>query len=405
MSTDLQALVDELAGRVDAPTTLEDRNQRMIVHSSHRGPIDAVRRDCILRRTTSPAVVAWFHGFGIDDATGPLRIPPAPDRGILGRLCVPVRYGEQLLGFLWLIDDEQRLDTEDVELVGRHAVTAGRLMYQDWLSQRFSTDVLRNLLSPSEELREAASNDLVDSGVFPAGGYCVAVVVQPHSVETRTNLSGVLRQALWAAGRELGSQPTLRLARSDHGVVLLPATGGEGGKDVARATAARIHEIVAATITDSNHLRTVTAIGTVEPRLIGAARSYRHARLAAGAARSVPTLGDVVSWDELGVFRALTQLPEDSDSIIDRRVRWLLDNADPETLETLESYLDLGCDAKNTSERLHVHRATLYYRLRKVEETAGVDLRDGMDRLAVHLGLKLARLGAVQPRQVRDVAV
>lgn len=404
MSTDLQALVDELAGRVDAPTTLEDPSQRMIVHSSQRGPIDAVRRDCILRRTTSPAVVAWFHGFGIDEATGPLRIPSAPERGILGRLCVPVRYGDLLLGFLWLIDDEQRLDVEDVELVARHAVTAGRLMYQDWLSQRFSTDVVRNLLSPSEELREAAAGDLVESGAFSAGQRCVAVVVQPQGVDTRTGMAGVLKQALWAAGRELGSQPALRLARHDHGVVLLPVAGGDHGTHAARAAAARIHEIVTAAIGDGNQ-RMVTAIGTVEPGLLGAARSYRHARLAAGAASSVPALGDVVAWDELGVFRALTQLPAGDDTVIDRRVLWLLDNLDPETIETLEIYLDLGCDVKNTSARLHVHRATLYYRLRKVEESAGIDLRDGLDRLAVHLGLKLAQLANVSPRVVREVAV
>ncbi|HZC41282.1 MAG TPA: helix-turn-helix domain-containing protein, partial [Streptosporangiaceae bacterium] len=46
---------------------------------------------------------------------------------------------------------------------------------------------------------------------------------------------------------------------------------------------------------------------------------------------------------------------------------------------------------------LHLHRATLYYRLGKAERLTGADLRDGQDRLALHLGLKLARLTGRYP--------
>jgi DNA-binding PucR family transcriptional regulator len=40
---------------------------------------------------------------------------------------------------------------------------------------------------------------------------------------------------------------------------------------------------------------------------------------------------------------------------------------------------------------LSIHRTTLYYRLGRITELTGMDLRDGGERLAVHLGLKLAR--------------
>jgi DNA-binding PucR family transcriptional regulator len=58
----------------------------------------------------------------------------------------------------------------------------------------------------------------------------------------------------------------------------------------------------------------------------------------------------------------------------------------------VETYLDLGGDVKRASEQLHLHRATLYYRLGKAERLTGADLSDGHDRLALHLSLKLARL-------------
>ncbi|GAA3845987.1 hypothetical protein GCM10022226_81820 [Sphaerisporangium flaviroseum] len=71
----------------------------------------------------------------------------------------------------------------------------------------------------------------------------------------------------------------------------------------------------------------------------------------------------------------------------------LLREADPRGVlrETLEAYLDSGGDAQGTAEAAHLHRTSLYYRLRRIEEITGRDLRDGRARLELHLALKLAR--------------
>jgi DNA-binding PucR family transcriptional regulator len=61
-------------------------------------------------------------------------------------------------------------------------------------------------------------------------------------------------------------------------------------------------------------------------------------------------------------------------------------------VETLEAYLDLAGDAKATAAALSLHRATLYYRINRIEEITGARLKTGEDRLALHLGLRLARL-------------
>jgi DNA-binding PucR family transcriptional regulator len=64
-------------------------------------------------------------------------------------------------------------------------------------------------------------------------------------------------------------------------------------------------------------------------------------------------------------------------------------------LQTLECYFDLGCDARGAAKLLFINRGTLYHRLHRIEEIAGVDLSSGRDRLALHLGLKLARLAGL----------
>ena len=54
--------------------------------------------------------------------------------------------------------------------------------------------------------------------------------------------------------------------------------------------------------------------------------------------------------------------------------------------------LDAGGDVAAAAKALHVHRATLYRRLERVEELTGLDLTNGDDRLYAHLSLRLQRL-------------
>jgi DNA-binding PucR family transcriptional regulator len=61
-------------------------------------------------------------------------------------------------------------------------------------------------------------------------------------------------------------------------------------------------------------------------------------------------------------------------------------------VRTLECYLTHAGDTQATARALHVHRTSLYHRLRRVEQLAMVDLSSGDERLVLHLGLKVARL-------------
>ncbi len=107
----------------------------------------------------------------------------------------------------------------------------------------------------------------------------------------------------------------------------------------------------------------------------------------------MPSFGPVSDWNDLGIYGLLVHFPPQQllANAIFAKLQALIENH-PALAETLITYLDSGCNGLKTSRLLFIHRATLQHRLNKIEELTGKDLDSGEDRLALHLGLKLALL-------------
>jgi sugar diacid utilization regulator len=123
--------------------------------------------------------------------------------------------------------------------------------------------------------------------------------------------------------------------------------------------------------------------------------SYRQARAAVRVARALGHAEPVTHWSQLGAYRMIVGLLGDREAggRVPDSLRHLLACDDAAALtQTLERYLDLGGDARAAAAELYIHRSSLYGRLRRIEEIAGVDLHSGEDRLELHLGIRLLRL-------------
>lgn len=62
-------------------------------------------------------------------------------------------------------------------------------------------------------------------------------------------------------------------------------------------------------------------------------------------------------------------------------------------VKTLSVYFDTGTNASETADRLFLHRNSLLYRLERIQELTGLDLKESDARLALQLGLLATREG------------
>ena len=375
MQGELQRIVDAVAGRVGRAALIEDRHQQVIVYSAHTEPLDAVRRASILSRHTTPEVIAWFRAAGVHRTRCPMRTAGAPELGLLPRVCLPILHDDLLLGFMWFIDADGSMSAHDIATAAAAAGDVSRVLHRadvlgDLASQR-EEEAARLLLSDLPDARERAAKELLADD-----GPITALVVRPAGP--------AVEQALVQTRRWHGVRSALHLVRRDHGVLLL---SGEGAaRPVAEHLAGRRLPGVA---------RTVIGVGEPYPRLADAICSYQEALRAARVAARLPSLGDVVSWSSLGVYRVLSMVDEqrlDVRAVHPGLLRLLHTDGGQVLVETLETYLDLAGNAHATAERLQLHRTTLYYRLQRVEQLAGANLKDGNERLCLHLALKMAHL-------------
>jgi len=391
----LQTIVDSLAADIRRDVAIDDRQIRWIVHSPHFDEPDAARLQSILARRSSDDAAQWAFSFGIEHAEGPVRLPANERIGAQPRLCIPLRSHGVLLGFLFIVDADESLSEQQVEQAQTAAGAAAAVLYRERRLRELERGrerwLLMHLLDDEAEGDEAA-RALVDEGFLDAHRVALLVARAEPGAQEREQVELAIGAALDRLRRDVPARGGVALRRPDHGVFFValddPATTSP------RALAERLLALA-----DDEGLASPARVGVGAPHDIAAAReSYREARDALAIAERVERFGRIAIWDELGAYRTLARFPLDAadTALHPGLVAMLSDPANAPLVDTLEAYLDLAGDAKATAEALTLHRATLYYRLNRIEEITGARLKTGDDRLALHLGLRLARLSGLR---------
>ena len=384
----MQHIAEQLARDLGRSVIIDDAALRPLAISPQTGRLDPSRVEAVLQRQTSVRLRRRMTEHGVFSARGPVSISGDPQQAILPRLCLPLLADDQLLGFVWLID-EPALTADQTRRAHAAAAQAGHLLAQRAIRAADESAALSGLadglLYAQEQVRQEAATMLARRAALAGPPpYALAVIRpaadRPESVPASGRAAGNLR-------RTTGN---LRL-RTAPGTLVL-ATPGDG-ELVAITTDGALAELRQAVRALPGPPLAVGTCGGATG-LADVHASLGNAPYAAHLAAHVPQFGRAADWAGLGVYAAFQHLYRDPSAPerICPGISALLDQRAEIYRRTMRCYLECAAHAQQAAALLHIHRTTLYWRLARAAELLPLDLGQGEDRLKLHLALTLADL-------------
>lgn len=300
--------------------------------------------------------------------------PQLAPRTRRGRLSVPLVAEQELVGLV-VAENSRGVDLAR-SLAGQLAVGIRKVRLIERLTER---NLVSDFLDELAAGRSAAELDgrAVRLGIDLATAH-VVVAAEPAS----DVIEAAIRSAFPAA---LVDQREQRL----RALVRLPRGG-----------VAALHTALERALSD----QAATRAGLSSPSTAGRyADVFNEAAQALAGAAVLPGGGQVVSFADLGPYRFLLRIADDTndrDETVARVARLAEYDAGRHThlLATLEEFLRRRGSIQATSEALYVHPNTLRQRLRRIAELADLDLRRD-DWLTLEIAVKLVRLRAARERR------
>ena len=415
LSADLNLfkLANSLSEILGTPVTIEDLHSRVMAFSADQQRGDDARKAAVLGRQVPHDLGAEMVRLGVFQrlysSSRPIQVDPLPS-GVRARVAMQVRAGNVLLGSIWALAGEEPLTTAQEEAMIQAAHTAAGVILQSRVAadavRRMRTATVAALIGGGQPARAAAGRA---HRVRVRGGCVVAARFQETDrgtagedplaeaerlasslvmylrAQCATAMAAVLNDTIYAVMLHTTEfcadvRAVQRLIRSfverrgDEPAGLSVAVGNAvfdpGDLDRSREDA----ELV---------LRVLEMPGTARrPGSRVATRDDVH------GLSLVLRLSDIAAGDPVCVGGPLARL-EAYDT-----------EHQANLVDTLDCWLQQFGNVASTADRLHVHKNTLRYRLRRIEEVSGVALDDPEERFELMLEFRVRRsLGDPHPSE------
>lgn len=384
--------VDSLARLTGGPVTIEDVDFRVLAYSAVPGQADDLaRRAAILNRKTPERWLRWISESGLHDrlahADRPIHLH-LPWATKIARHIQPITHSGHIVGYLWLMNDATQLSEETIRVVREFA-------------ERLAPELAERLRHRPVNPGGRALSQFF-AGVLPAGALAPflevdqdseVVVMAVQSIRDRTSIASTALGDRAGAQRALALYADLQLPNAlvalehDTLFVLMAAASVED-----RTVTAALDGIVAQ-LRGVLGAGVIAGAGRVHTGLAHAADSRFEAQQVLHVLRA---RGGEMSHGQFETLRCDIVLQAALDAVgacgpVTTQIKDQLGAAGPlrdEQLRTLGCYFDAAGDIRTAARNLRIHPNTLRYRLRRVEQTTGLDLGHSPTRLALELVLK-----------------
>jgi purine catabolism regulator len=387
----LHDLARRLGTLIGRSVTIEDANFVLLASHAAGASDDGARRETLAGAKSPRALLDELERRGylerIRASTSPVRVPPLPDLEFAARVVCPIRTGDTIAGFVWIIEGDEPLAELDHRAAEHAALVAAlkisharelsiveaRLGYASFLSL---------LEAPSTTELTVERARLL--GFDPNRPYRVGIVLLDEAlplgrdgVLRRDAMVEKLRRFLATTG------PAPMLGASLNRIPFLLADGIEL-ESVDRALEGKALRI---------------AFGRVATGTDGVRASYHEAvQVLAyeGAGRVARYETALLPRVLLGDAEARTAFINELFGALDGR------KSGPGLRAVVLRYAEEGFAFRRTAVALGIHPNTLRYRLERASELTGLSFEDAEVRFRLQLAARLLRLSDVRDKTAAE---
>lgn len=339
--------------------------------------------------TDSAALRRWSETVAVTAADPPVREFAIAGAG-RARLVSPIAGRMGINGFVSLVGPEAHLTQVASVGVSRAAAACAIELDRDRAvsetQERLEGEVIESLLAGTYASEVVATDRARRVGLEIA----TAVVVMALRADSRA-APGWLTGAAGAARAALKVRDVPAAVGVHDGAVCVVLPVDAGRDQTVRRLASTLRDDCAAATADAS---TRMGIGRDKAGIAGVRASLREAEHALALGRRLTRLGTVVSFADLGLHRLLLAMSAHGElrDFFDEAIGSLVaydQRTGAGLLQTLDAYFACNGSPTEAAQRLHLHRNTVLYRLRRIEEIGKLDLGDASTRLNLHLCLRI----------------
>ncbi|MCM3545872.1 PucR family transcriptional regulator [Priestia megaterium] len=393
----LEEFADRISEVLNCPITIEDANHRLLAYSTHDERTDQARIATIIGRRVPEKVInnLWKEGIipKLLETNEPVRVKNINEIGLGDRIAISIWKNEEVLGFIWAVEIEKALGDEEVELLKKAAnVLKNKLLQlqiRKYKREERSQEFFWKLLTGHIKARQEISEAFYEAQITAPSTFSIAIFRFQEDITPEAE-----RQISYMLKTMHRLKIVLYTIDCNDLILLLSLDAVEHPLDEQRDFVdyfrGNMYERFDVTQIKASCSSIYSSHDHIE-------KSYKEALNVLDMKSKFPEeTKEIINYQELGIYQFL-------DVILEKRVQDQFENHSLKKLtdydlrhnsnlvETLEVFLNNDNNINEAAKELNVHMNTLSYRLKRISEIGGINLKNVNQKMTLYIDIKLMK--------------
>ncbi|GAB3794271.1 PucR family transcriptional regulator [Virgibacillus kimchii] len=394
----LDELADYIGDFFDCPITIEDANHHVVAYSKHKENVDEARIATIMNRKVPDKVLngLWKNGVmpKLIDSNEPVLIPEITEIGLGNRVAISIWKKSEVLGFIWIHTSDKTLTQEALSLLKEASEQVKKLLLAKQSGKRNAEenykDFFWQLLTGSQKDPNEIHKQARHFNVTLKDNLTVVVFRFSDKITEQME-----KHAYYLAETQTQVQVIFRLFDENEFILLVRIIKSEEVTD-------RLNEFIEQFIhrisTQLKLQKINGAAGLVYDAATHMNHSYKEAMHTIHLQSYIPDeLEHTFLYEDLGIYKFIDDLykiwkQQSKKNKYIRRLQEYDGKNQTSLLKTLYYFLQADSNVHRAAKQLFIHQNTMNYRLKRISEVSGLDLKDPVQKTAVYIELIMEKM-------------